>query len=94
MTYFNMDEYSDSRSETAKRRWQLAGIHVCTVCMHKKEPQKPPEHASEHVKPQNFLGACPQTPLAQSMLWAPLFVFALGPSHPLSGPAWEHTYTI
>ena len=62
-------------------------VYVCTVCMHKKEPQKPPEHASEHVKPQNFLGACPQTPLAQSILWAPLFVFALGPSHPLGGPA-------
>ena len=66
-------------SETAKRRRQLAGIYVCTVCMHKKEPQKPPEHASEHVKPQNFLGACPQSPLAQSMYgsrflylpWAP-----------------------
>ena len=28
----------------------------------KKEPQKPPEHTSEDVKPQNFLGACPQTP--------------------------------
>ena len=55
-------------------------------CMHKKEPQKPPEHTSEHVKRQNFLGACPQTPLAQSILWAPLFAFALGPSHPLSGP--------
>ena len=52
-------------------------VYVCTVCMHKKEPQKPPEHASEHVKLQNFLGACPQTPLAQSILWAPLFVFAL-----------------
>ena len=41
--------------------------------MHKKEPQKPPEHASEHVKPQNFLGACPQTPLSQSILRGCLF---------------------
>ena len=54
--------------------------------MHKKEPKKPPEYASEHVKLKNFLGACPQTPLAQSILWAPLFVFALGPSHLLGGP--------
>ena len=30
--------------------------------MHEKEPQEPPEHTSEHVKSQNFLGACPQTP--------------------------------
>ena len=62
--------------------------------MHKKEPQKPPEHASEHVKPQNFLGACPQTPLAQSILWALLFVFALGLSHPLGGPACMQNSTL
>ena len=35
----------------------------CTVCMLEKEPQKSPEHTSEHVKSQNFLGVCPQTPL-------------------------------
>jgi len=58
--------------------------------MHKEEPQKPPEHTSEYVKPQNFLGACPQTPLTQSILWASLFVFALGPSHPLGAPALYH----
>ena len=55
--------------------------------MHKKESQKPPEHTSEHVKSKNFLGACPQTPLTQFILWAPLFAFALGPSNPLGGPA-------
>ena len=33
-------------------------------CMHKKEPQKPQEHTPEHVKSQNFLGTCPQNPLA------------------------------
>ena len=48
--------------------------------------QKPPEHTSEHVKSQNFLGACPQIPITQSILWAPLFVFALDPYHPVSGP--------
>ena len=30
----------------------------CTVCMHEKEPKKPPEHTSEHVKSQDLLGAC------------------------------------
>ena len=39
--------------------------------------------SSEHVKSQNFLGACPQTPLSQSIVWAQLFVFALGPNNPL-----------
>ena len=33
-------------------------LYACT----KTEPQKLPEHTSEHVKAQNFLGACPQTP--------------------------------
>ena len=51
--------------------------------MHKKEPQKAPEHTSEHVNSQNVLEACPQTPLPQ---WASHFVFALGPSNPLGGP--------
>ena len=36
--------------------------YICTVCMHQKEPQKPSQHTSEHVKSQNFLGECPQTP--------------------------------
>ena len=45
--------------------------------MHKKEPQKPPEHTSEHVKSQNFLGACPQPPLTQSM--GPAFCICPGP---------------
>ena len=30
---------------------------------YEKEPQELPEHTSEHVKSQNFLGAYPQTPL-------------------------------
>ena len=49
--------------------------------MHEKKPQKPSEHASEHAKSQNFPGACPHK------LWAPLFVFALGPLNPVSSPA-------
>ena len=37
-------------------------VYICTVCMHEKESQEPPEHTLQHVKFQNFLGACPQTP--------------------------------
>ena len=39
-----------------------------------------------HVKSQNFLGVCPQTLLTQSIVWAPLFVFALGPHNAVGGP--------
>ena len=54
-------------------------LYACT-----KRSLKAP---SEHVKSQNFRGISPQTPLAQSILWAPIFVFPLDPSNPLSGPA-------
>ena len=36
--------------------------------MLEKQPQKLPEHTSEHVKPQNFGGHAPPTP---PHLWAP-----------------------
>ena len=52
------------------RNWQ-----VCTVCMLKKEPQKPPEHTSKLVKSQNFLGACPQTPLHTIYSMDPTFFY-------------------
>ena len=55
-------------------------------CVHaRKEPQEPSEHTSEHVKSQNFLGACPQPPSYNPFCGAPLFVFALGPPNPLGG---------
>ena len=59
--------------------------------MHEKEPQEPPEYTSEHVKSQNFLGPCPQTPppLTQSILQGPTFWVCPGPPNPLSGPDWE-----
>ena len=47
--------------------------------MHAKEPQEPPEHTSEHVKSQTFLGACPQTPLTQFILLGPTFCICPGP---------------
>ena len=43
--------------------------------MCKKEPEKPSEHTSEHVKSQNFLGHAPRPP---HTIWTPLFVFTLG----------------
>ena len=51
--------------------------------MHERKTQKTPEHTSEYVKSQNFLEACPQPPLMQSILWVPLFIFALGPLNPV-----------
>ena len=60
--------------------------------MRKKGPQKPPEHTSEHVKSQNFLGVCPQ--ILPQTVWAPLLVFALGPHNPLSGPGMELDWTV
>ena len=65
----------------------LAGRYVRTVCMRKKEPEKPLEHTSEHVlKSQHFLGACPQTPITQYgphflyLLWAPTILSAALPT--------------
>ena len=40
--------------------------------------KRAPEHTSEYVKSQNFLGACPQTPLTQSV-WGPKFCICPGP---------------
>ena len=48
---------------------------VCTVYMHKKEPQTLPENTLEHLKSYYFLRACPQSLHTQSVLLAPLFVF-------------------
>ena len=52
--------------------------------MHKKEPQNA----------QYFLGACPLTPLLQSILWAPLFTFALGPLNPLGSPVCNDSFQM
>ena len=54
--------------------------------MHEKEHQEPPEHTSEHVKSQNFLGACPQRPLTQSILWGLNFLYLPWGPNPLGGP--------
>ena len=50
------------------------GRYVCNVCMHEKEPQKPPEHTSE---PQNFLGAYPRPPHTIYSM-GPTFYICLG----------------
>ena len=47
--------------------------------MREKEPQKPPEHTSEHVKSQNFLGQTPLTQYGPHFLylpWAPTILSA------------------
>ena len=54
------------------------------VCKHEKEPQEPPEHTSEHVKSQNFLGVCPQTPPHIIHFVGPHFLYS--PPSPLSSP--------
>ena len=72
--------FFDLKPKTATCRY------ICAVCMHEKEPQEPPEHTSQHVKSQNFLGVCPQTPLTQAILWGPTFCICPGPPNPLSGP--------
>ena len=62
--------------------------------MHENEPKEPPEHTSEHVKSQNFLGACPPDPPHTIFFCgAPLFVFALGPPNPLGDPGCYYMYT-
>ena len=45
--------------------------------MHKKEPQKPPEHNSEHVKPQHFLEVCAQTTPYTIYIMPPILSAAL-----------------
>ena len=48
-------------------------LYVCTVGMHKKEPQKPQEHTSEHVKSQ-FSGDVPPDPPC-SVYYQPYFLY-------------------
>ena len=59
---------------------------VWTVCMSEKEPQKPPEHTSEQVKSQNFLGACAPDPPHTIYKRGPTFCICPGPHNPLGGP--------
>jgi len=51
-----------------------------------KGASEAPRTLFKACKTSKFSGGVPPTPLAQSILWAPLFVFALGLSHPLGGP--------
>ena len=50
--------------ETAKQRRQLNSMYVCTVCMHKKGASDVSRYTSEHIKSQNSMVACLQTPVA------------------------------
>jgi len=46
--------------------------------MHKKEPQKPPEHTSEHVNSQ-FSGGVPPDPPHTTFIMSPTFCIYPGP---------------
>ena len=70
------------RSKTAKQRWQLAGRYICLYACAKRNLRSPQNTLQEHVKSQNFLGACPQTPLTR-----PHFLYLpWAPHNPLDSP--------
>ena len=48
-------------------------LQVYMYCVHARK------RASKHVKSLNFLWACPQTPLTQSILWGPIFCICPAP---------------
>ena len=62
-------------------------LQVCMYFMHaQKGASEAPITHFRACKIPKFSGVYPQTSLPQSILWAPLFEFALDPSHPLGGP--------
>ena len=48
--------------------------YVCTLYIYEKEPHKPPEHTSEHVKSQNFPGHAPRPP-SYNLVYGPHFLY-------------------
>jgi len=61
--------------------------YVCTACIQaRKGASEAPRTHFRACKILKFPQGVPQTPLTQSILWAPLFVFVLGYPNPLSGP--------
>ena len=48
-------------------------------CMPKKETQEPPEHTSEYVKSQNFMGDAPRPPSHNPYCRLHFLVLVLGP---------------
>ena len=56
-------------------------LQVCMYCMHARKGAS--EASRTHFRACKFLGACPQTPLTQCIVWTPHFVFALGLHNPL-----------
>ena len=57
--------------------------------MHKKEPQEPPKHTSEHVKSLKISWGCAPSPPLHNPFWEPpLFVLPLGLPNPLGGPGY------
>ena len=74
----------------------VTGMYICTVwtvCMSEKEPQKPPEHTSEQVKSQNFLGACAPDPPHTIYKRGPTFCICPGPPQSSWRP-WQYIAPI
>ena len=71
------------QSKTTKRRRQLAGMFVLYVYAWKGASEAPRTHFRA-CKILTFSGCMPPHPLQQSVVWAPLSVFALGPHNLLS----------
>ena len=63
-------------------------LYACT----KKEPQKPPEHTSEHVKHQNFSGGVPPDPTPTIYIMGPALCICPGPL-PSSRRPWDYVNT-
>ena len=75
------------RSETAKRRRQLAGMYVLYVCSKRSLRSPHAEHTSEHVKSKNFLGAYPQPP-SHNLSYGPYFLYLPRAPTILSAALW------
>ena len=70
-------------------------LQVYMYCVHaRKRASGAPEHTSEHVKSQNFQGACPQTLLRQSILRGHTFCICPGPPPILSAALQVHAYSF
>ena len=64
-----------------------SNLQVYMHCVHaRKRASGAPKHNSGHVKSQNFLGPCPQTPFTQSIMEGPHFLYLPWMPPILSGP--------
>ena len=64
-------------------------LQLCMYCMHARNGAS--EAPRTHFRACKTSGDVPPDLLPQSILWALLFVYALGPSHPLGGAGYIST---